>query len=279
VNIITRSVYGAALQTSELLKLPLVIKQYTTLNEKLNINDTITLADTDRPSLAYITLGNGGHRLTVGANNIAKPEPIQHLPRHAALYNHIPFIMRVVGNDLTPTERAKYRLRRLETHNGIQYVVYYAKVIDFSSTVTRLELRSVNNNVVTVSNFIPTIDDLNPTPPPINSGNVLTTTGDYVAASAKVNIALTTDDISELLNVANVIYGDPNYAIISEIALCSGIDKVVPGNFNGTTSNYTDAVGVQVCSFINTFYSLAFTNDTIVISLDIGSLEPMLTLV
>jgi hypothetical protein len=274
---IVRTAYGASLQTSELLNLPLVVKQYTTLNEKFNIHDDIQLADTDNAKLGYYVIGNGGHRFNVGVNNIAKPEPIQHLPRHAALYNHIPFIMRPVSSDLTPTERLKYRLRRIETHNAIQYVVYYGKVLNLSSTVSRLELRVVNNGSVTVTNFTPTVDDLNPTPPPINTGSVLTTTGDYIAASAKVNIILTAAEISEIMDVSNILYGDPNYAIVSELGLCSGVDKVVQGNFNGTNSNYTDTIGMQICSFISVFYPLAFINDTVNIGLDIGSVEPMLT--
>ena len=274
----TRTLQGALLQTVELLKLPLEIKSHSTLNEKLNIHNDIVLSDTDMPSVKYVTIGNGGHKMVMGTNNISKPEPIQHTPRHCGLYNHLPFVLRLPNNDLTPSQRLNYRLRRIETHDNISYVAYYLKLLDLSETVPQLELRSVTDGVITSTTFSPSIADLNPTPPPLNPGGIITTTGDYVAATAKVPFSMNSDDIAEFLNVANIIYGDVNYAMISEIGLCSGIDKVVTGNFNGLDSSYTDAIGVQITNFISSFFAANFSNGSINVILDIGNVEPLLTL-
>lgn len=273
-----RTVYSAALQASTLLGLPIVLKPNSTLNEKFGVNQSISLAETDVPAIRYLAVGNGGHRMIVGADNIAKPEPIQHTPRHAALYNQLPFILRKTNEDLTPAERANYRLRKLETHDGVSYVAYYLKVLDLSNTSTQLELRNVTDGVTTSTVFNPTAADLNPTPPAINPGGVIQTSGDYIAATAKVPFVMSTTDIEEYLNVCNIIYGDVNYAMISEIALCSGVDRTVTGDFNGTSLGYTDAIGVQVCSFLSSFFALNFTNGSISLELDAGSVEALLTL-
>lgn len=272
-----RTIYSAHLQTASLLNLPLVLKPNSTLNEKFGIHNTIAIAEDEMPSIKYITIGNGGHRMIVGADNIPKPEPILHLPRHAGLYNHLPFILRLPQNDLTPAERLQYRLRRSEVHDGTTYIAYYLKVLDLTNSNPILELRNVTDGVITSTAFEPTAADLNPTPPAINSGGVITTSGDYIAATSKVPFIMTTDDIQEFLNVCNIIYGDPNYAMITEIGLCSGVDRTVTGDFNGVSLGYTDAIAVQICSFIASFFALNFTNDEVNVLIDLGSLEPLLT--
>lgn len=275
---IVRTVYGAYLQTCQLLDLPVIIKPNSTLNEKFNIHTNIAIADSDRPAMLYVGIGNGGHRMVVGSNGIGKPEIIQHTPRHAALYNQLPFVLRLPSEDLIPTERAKYRLRRLETHDGTTYVAYYLKKLDMTNTVPQLELRTVTNGVTNSTVFSPTIADLNPTPPAINPGGVLTTTGDYIAATGKVPFTMDANEVAEFLNVANIIYGDEGYAMISEIALCSGVDRTVVGDFNGSSSGYIDSIGVQIMNFIGQFVHVPSNNSGIDIEFDVGSVEPLLVL-
>jgi hypothetical protein len=106
----------------------------------------------------------------------------------------------------------------------------------------------------------------------------LVTTGDYIAANAKVPFTMAVTDIEEFMNVCNVIYGDPNYAIISEIALCSGVDRVVTGDFNGASIGYTEAIAMQVCNFIGTFLPMNAINRNMTVMLNVGSVEPLLTL-
>lgn len=276
---IVRTVYGAYLQTCQLLGVPMVLKPNSTLNEKFNIHTNISIADSDKPSMRYVTIGNGGHRMVTGTNGIGRPEVIQHTPRNAALYNHLPFILRLPHDDLAPIERAKYRLRRLETHDGVTYVAYYLKLLNMTNTVPQLELRTVVDNITTATVFNPTIADLNPTPPALNSGGVLTTTGDYIAATGKVPFTMVSNEIDEFLNVANIIYGDDGYAMISEIGLCSGVDRTVMGDFNGASIGYTDAVGVQIINFISKFIHAPSNNAGINIEFDVGSVEPLLVLV
>lgn len=275
---IVRTVYGANIQTALKFNRVPTIYPYSTLNEKFNIHNDVPVLETDRHTFKYMAIGNGGHRVAVGADNIAKFETIQHSPKHAALYNQLPFVLRPVTDDLTSLERLNYRLRRLETHDGVQYAAYYLKVLDLTNTNTVLELRTVVDGNIISTEFSPSINDLSPTPPAIVPGNVLVTTGDYIAATSKVSFNMTTAEIAEFLNVCNIIYSDDDYAIISELALCAGIDKAVTGNFNGSTVGYTDAIAVQITNHIDTSIIAKSANAGINILFDLGSVEPLLVL-
>src|SRR5574343_1642511 len=170
---VIRTIYGAALQTAQLLNLPHVIPPHSTLNEKFNINAAMTIPDTEIPHIRYVGIGNGGHRVVVGSNNISYNQPIQHLPRHAGLYNQLPFVLRPITNDLTPQERNKYRLRTILQHGGVSYAAYYLKTIDLTNSVVDMEYYTVENGITTSSTFAPNSSDLNPTPPDLSSTGVV----------------------------------------------------------------------------------------------------------
>lgn len=273
---IIRTVIGAALQTHQLLGKPLVIKPNSTLNQKHDIQANLSINETDIVAMKYVAIGNGGHDIAVGANGIPRIKNVQHTPRHTALYNQLPFVLRLPNNDLDAGQRSRYRLRKMVTIEGTVYVAYYLRTLDLSGSVPNLELRVVADGVTTSAPYQPTLSDLSPTPPAINPGDVLVTTGDYVAATAKVPFEMSADDVTEFLNVCNVIYGSPDYAMISEIAMCSGVDRNVQGDFNGTTSGYTEAIAVQVCSFICSVIPAESINQGISLMIDCGSVESLL---
>ena len=279
MELITRTVYGAQLQTCLLLNLPLSILPNTTLNEKFGVLPTVSISTTDKPAMKYVSIGNGGHKTVTGAEGISAPYPVQHNPTDSSLFKPIPFVLRDVSNDLTNAERASYGLRRLETHDGKPYIAYYLKRLDYSDVVAKLTFKTVLNNITTTTDFIPNQSNLDPTPPPLSSTGVNVTTGSYIAATAKVPFILTESEIKELLDVATIIYGNDNLAIISEIALCSGVDKVVAVDAGGPAPfNMTEAIGVQVVTFISTFFSCKFDNSGISILLDCGASEPLFSL-
>ena len=90
---------------------------------------------------------------------------------------------------------------------------------------------------------------------------------------------MNTSDVAEFSNACKVIYGSEDYAIISEIALCAGVDKIVQGSsLSSGTFNYKEAIGVQVVSFINAFFSMQFNNDGLRTILDVGATEPLYNL-
>lgn len=275
---IVRTVYSSYLQTCSLLNLPFELKANTTLNEKFNVQSKVAPTADQDPSLGYFAIGNGGHRYITGADGISVPEPVQHRATDAALFNHLPFVLREPQLDLTPAQRANYALRKQVTYNGKSYWAYYLKRFTRDNVKAAMEYRVVNNGVTVVSPFVPNASNLNPTPPDLSTSGVNVVTGDYVAATAKFELNLTAEDVVELLHAAEVIYDNDAYAIISEIALCTGVDKVVSvpgvsGNFN-----FNEAIAVQVATFCSIHSAVKFSQNGLQIVLDVGSAEPLFNL-
>lgn len=275
---IVRTVNGALLQTCQLVGLPYTVHPNTTLNEKFGVQTQLTITQQELPRARYLAIGNGGHRMAMGPGNIPYPDMLQHRPRDMALFNHLPLVMRELDGDLTAAERSKYRMRRIEQHGGAQYAAYYLKLLDFAETVPTVEYRSVQDGTVYSSDFQATLGDLSPTPVEPSDVGVTITTGDYVAATAKVDFTMNSFDIQEFLNVTNILYGNANMGVISEFAVCSGVDRVVTGLFDGVSSNYTEVIAAQVVSFIYEFFVVKTNKTNISMSLDIGAAESMLNL-
>lgn len=276
---VTRTVYSSYIQTCLLLGLPPAYAPNSTLNEKFGILPATLPTQTERPKLGYYCIGNKGHQNVVGAESIPKPEPVQHRATDAALYGHIPFVLRPIADDLTSVERARYALRREEVHNGETYVAYYLRRLDLSNVTPIMQSKTVNDGVENTTPFVPNSSNLNPTPPDINNTGVNVTSGEYVSASALLALSLTEEDANELINVAKVLYNDEYYAIISEIGLCTGVDKVVQvSGSQGGTFNFNEAIGVQIASHIPAMIPLKFSNTGTSISLAVGATEPLFAL-
>lgn len=271
-----RTVYGAYLQTCKHLGVPFVVKDHTTLNEKWSIQAGVLPDAGVYPNLGYFCIGNGGHTITVGADNTPVMKPQQFKATNASLYRPIPFVIRALGNDLSGAERAKYCGRRLETIKGTTYIVYYIKRIETTNVVPTMNLTTVTNGVSVTTPFVPDSSNLNPTPPAISTPQIITADGSYVSATAQLSVILNEIDTSEFLNAIMIIYGDINYAMISEMALVSGIDKQVtvldPG---GTQFNMKEVIAAQVCDLANVGAALQFNPEGTTFALDIGATEPL----
>lgn len=275
----TRTVYGAYIQTCLLLGVPPVYPEHSTLNEKFGIQSGVLPTSEQFPRLRYYTIGNKGHQLVVGAQGIPKPEPVQHRATDAALFGHLPFVLRPVANDLTAGERARYALRREETHEGVRYAAYYLRRMDMTNVVPAMEYKVVSGGTEQTSPFVPNSSNLNPTAPQVNNTGVNVTSGDYVSASGRLGLIINEAEAAELLNVAKVIYDDEGYAIISEIGLCTGVDKVVQVTSSaGGTFNFNEAIGVQIATHVSGMYPMVFSNTGVTIALNVGATEPLLAL-
>lgn len=292
MNSIIRTVWGAQLQTSQLLGIPMPSLLNTTLNEALSCNTTVTVLPTDKPIVKYIAIGNGGHSMQPGVGGMALPKPIMHRSTDVTLFNHLPFVLRLPTNDLTTLEAANYRMRMVvnvlgnvvqpgPAANGssaVTYIAYYLKVLDTSVVTNKMMYNAVANGVTTTSAYVPPVSGLVPVPVVIPNNGVNVTSGDYLTVSAQVPFIMSAADAAEFLNVCTIIYNDPNYAIISEVAVCSGVDKAVTNNIVGvslTPLTYNDLVSCQIVSFISTFFAMQFNNTGIDFTIDIGATEPL----
>lgn len=273
---VTRTVYSAHLNTCKLLNKPFTILPNSTLNQKFNLFANEVPNTNEYPTLGYIGIGNKGASYEVTSSGYVLTTPIPHLARDASLYNFIPFVIRDINNDLSTTERLKYRLRVPITIGSTQYVAYYLRALSLNSVVPGVELRNVNNGVITTNSFTPTLSDLTPTPPDLSNVNLNNPNGDYLVSTAKVTFTLNQDDINNIMDACNLLYGDPRYAVINEIALCTGVDKILSGTFGSVTSNYTDVIASQVAAFISQYHALTSSTTQVEILIDLGSVEPLL---
>lgn len=275
---ITRTVYASSVQTNLFLKTAQAYPENSTLNEKFGIQARVLPAATDTPSLNCYVIGNKGHQSVIGAEGIPKTEPVQHRATDAALYGHIPFVLRPLNNDLSQTDRAKYALRLEEVHDGIRYAAYYARRLDKTNTVAQMQVKTVVNGVETTTPFVPNSSNLNPSPPAVASTGVNTTDGSYVSAVATLTLSISESEAAEILNVAKVLYGDEGYAIISEIGLVTSVDKVV--NVTSTAGNFTmnEVIVAQIAAFSPAMIPLNFNPTGASVVLNVGSTEPLLAL-
>lgn len=280
MRIVTRTVYGAEIQTAQLLKIPYAPKTSTTLNEKLNIiADALPQAGV-WPTLNYMAVGVGGRALTAGVDGIIKTTPIPHRATDAALYRQVPFVLRRQTTDLTTEQRANYALRRAETHNGVAYFAYYLKRIDKVNVSSSLYRTSKTNGVESTVPFVPNNSNLNPTVPDLPNGNAVQTltNGDYVSVSAMLTLSLTPFDVAELIEVAKVLFGSEDYAVISELALVTGTDRTVTVDGSGGVQiSFNEAVHTQVSTFISADNSLTNATDGLELLVDVGATEALLT--
>jgi len=272
----TRTVYGMYLQTCAHLNIPFVMAPNTTLNELLSIQAGVIPDANVYPTLGYLSFGNGGLTADISADGTLVMMPKIYKADSASLYNPIPLILRAIGDDITPDRRAKYAGRRVESRNGVSYIAYYLKRIDKSQIKAGMFLTTVVNGVKNTVPFVPDSSVLHPVAPVISNPGVITADGTYISASAPLNVVLDALDTEELLNVFDIIYANPNAAIISEMAICSGLDKSItitdPG---GSQFTMNEAIAVQVNDLVNIGAPLQFNADGVTFSIDIGATEPL----
>ncbi len=274
----TRTVYAALLQTNLFLDLPHNYATHSTLNEALGINSNILPNTSEKNSLKFWTIGIRGHQGDIGTNGLLLVKPIPHRATDGNNYYTLPFVLREVGNDLTPTERAKYALRKEEVISGVTYIAYYARRIDFTGVTSGMKLITVDSQSETVSDFVPGVSNLNPTPPTLPNTGTTIVSGEYVAATARISIGMTPQEAQEFRNVCDILFQTTDYALVSEIALCTGVNRSIQYTNGPTTISMNEGIGVQVATFIPSMNHLnSSSNNGFELELDVGVREPMYT--
>ena len=300
VKVVTRTIYAATLQTAKHQNTPLLVPAYSTINEAIN-NATIvayqpsvsTMAsqtaaqfnpeqDTVNIGLQYLCIGNGGHRfIDGGLNGVPVDLPVPHKASDSGLYNMIPFLCKPIADDISREARARYRLRKILEIDGEVYVAYFAKFLSMQNNSPRMTRTTIIDGVPATTNFSPTINDLKPVKPNIDA---IVNDNTYVSATATTIIDFTEQEMRDIVEACTLLYGNPNYAIISELALCSGVDKLVTNQypisgaqtpFNISDQRLKEAVAVQVNGFISTYISVKMNMQGFQLSLDLGATEPL----
>lgn len=251
--------------------------EYTTLNEKFNVLPKQYPATNIYPRLRAIGLGWGGMGMTMGADNEAYPIIGQHLSTDAALFKHVPIVLRLPEDDLSIAQRARYFLRAPYQLDGKTYWAYYLKKADFSQEENNMYIkRKLADGTIVIDNFVPSEANLNPTRIDLQDPGVNLLKGQSVVSSTIINLPLDDFDINEIRKAALLIKKASGRAIVSEICLVTGhtaqVDVPVAG---GGTVRMEEIIGAQIAAFIGANYAFDYLNQSLIEQLELGIAEPL----
>ena len=238
-------------------------------------------ADTSKLSSSYIVIGNEGHKTITGFRNVGIPAPVEHASTDAGLYWMIPFIIRPITSALSPTQRANYRLRKVHQIDGDFYEAYYAKKKPLlTQNIDLIVYQLINQNIVGQTPFIPTPQNLVPVQPVGDITNEQT----HVAVNLPTPVTFSAQDITEIINACEILYGDSTVAFLSEIGICFGMDKPVLQQFpitgpqvpqNVPPNTYYECALLTVDTFICDPKSISESTTEVGISLTSGGSTPL----
>lgn len=306
-RVITRTAVGSAIQTARGLGISHTVLDYTTLNQAINeptivqnLPSPLTRGmyvlpaynhSTDSAALAaqYIVIGNYGHKNIEGASTPGVPYsvPVEHAATDTGLFHLIPFVVVPADVETIPaqggldtTERQKYALRRTLLIDGVLYVAYYARKLDYQAATPIMQITNVVDGVETTAEFVPTMNNLRPVHPTVD----VSYSGSYVNITTPVSVVFNEKQIAYIKDACRLLYGNENYAIISEIAICSAVTKPVTHRFpnSGTQTQQvvpngyaTEAVACQVVMHITTYVPINYAEREYKIDFDFGASEPL----
>jgi hypothetical protein len=247
---------------------------YSTLNEKFQIQQTATLNTGEMPDTDFLCIGRGGHR-NVGPD---LTDILQHRITNACLFEHLPFVAREVDNDLSAAEREKYRLRRLENYDGVDYFFYYAKkltptagggsIVEIDDSVTPADTRA----------YVPSSAQLSPEPVTMVNGVVNSSTDVFLQVAGEKEVTIDNAEVAEIINACRIKYNDERKAVISELAVVSGFDREISVADGGVAATYDELVAAQCCVFMpGDNKQLIYQTEEIVYGLSVGNTLPYLT--
>lgn len=274
-----RTVIGNENQVRRELGLPFTVKPNSTLNELLMINQAMVPPSNTIPTIGYYCIGMGGISMQNCTNNpdtFPFPKVYQHKATDTGLFKILPFVMREINNDLTPQERTKYALRREENFKGVNYYAYYLKRLDLSKTIVETQIITKKaDGTFESEDYVPKDSNLKPKPQEltVDEENVLKAT--YARTIAQVPVNFSKQDVEELYNVFNIVHGDPVRAVISEIGLVSGIDKIVEVVTTTGRVQFTEVLAAQVSHINRTIQYLGANTGGFESIFNLGINEPI----
>lgn len=273
----TATVYGALLQSFSFFNRPFKLVANTTLNERFAVQAGIAPGAGEMPFAGYLCIGNGGHKNVTGGDGQFYTSAYQHSPGDAGLFKHIPFALRDLTNDLTPEEQKKFGIRKVIPVKGVNKVAYYLRRLPEGVDDPAMWINTVNGNDVTAKPFIPTSDNLNPKPQDLDPTQTLTSSGQFLSVSTLVEIALNADEIKDIIEACRLLFDNDGYAIISEMGLCTGWDRVVSSSVGGNgVIEFKEVIACQIAAHLVTYHNLPMANNGIKEIMEVGTTEPML---
>lgn len=268
-----------ACATNQMLDIP----KFSTMNEYWNVFPELSIgrkAGRDF-ELKYFSIGSrGSNCLGMNPNGTSRMRVNPHTPKDPRNYVPLPFIARLLSEDLDEDTRKKYRMRTVVEYMGELWAVYWLKLINFdlyNPKVIMVEHDQTTGNEIP-EDYIYQEDDLkNLEPPAYNQDGTLPVSNDYMNGSAILDASLNKADLAEIVNAVKVVMGDASLASINEVCVAWGIDSTQTSNLGGREIRYTEALGVTAAHFCSELDARnAGTNSVITLRFDHGNSDPML---
>lgn len=247
---------------------------HTTLNELLKI-----LADQAPqgtiPMNKYWSIGREG---TIEKDFSGRSQHVAtyHDIEHAGHYEIIPFASRPLTNDLSAAQRAKYALRLEVEHDGVMCADYYLRRITDDGEPLKLIERVINNGEVTDKEYVPLEPNLRPTKPVLVPDGVNNVSNRFITTSDKIICALDRDEVQEVIDACERIYGHAELAQITEIGLVQGVDKdITVVGHDGVPFSFKEVVGAQISHHCCKANGSLLGDDGFSMTFDIGVTDAM----
>ncbi|CAH0448085.1 hypothetical protein SM033_00261 [Vibrio phage vB_VpaM_sm033] len=219
---------------------------FSTLNGYFEIEENTPLAQDEFPEPKLLVIGRGGHE----NEGIDITNTRQHRINNACLFEHLPFVLREVNDDLTDEERRNYRLRKLVNYNGVDYFAYYAKVLNSINTSSDIEIVDTSVNPPSRTPYVPSDAQYNPQPVSMVDGEINSATNIFLSVSDVQEILITPAEIASILDAVDIIYGDRRKAVISEMGIASSFDRGINTVAGSISASYTEAIGSQILAYL-----------------------------
>jgi hypothetical protein len=212
----------------------------TTMNSLMRVFPNQVPANNANKDVLYFGIGVGG-RLADSSTNLVSAQPV--LGTNMGLYMPRPFRAVPIETDLSPTERAQYGMRVIETHNGQRYACYYLKRIAFSTLGVSFDRVDPASGNTVPYELNP--QNLSPTPPVAGSNGVIVDVADAVAVTVPAVLSVTGEEVLE--SAAVIDGGDARLAVVSEIGFYSASPEMVQGlDAANNQFPYTEAIMAQL---------------------------------
>ncbi len=277
-HITTRTIYGNLLLTAAAWKIKYDPLEGSTLNEKFGVHANTNWPDSEVPALLGTCIGIGGHINTPIVDDISLPSSVPHRVRDGAMFKMMPFVLRPLNNDLSAIQRANYAIRAKIEISGVYYWAYYVRLVNTATLTPEVKHTIITNGISNTENFQTDTTVLSPTRPQLPLPVLSETEGEYFSVFLQINLGMTQAEVAEYRNVAQIMYGDPNVAIISEYGVVGGIRRTVPlldANGQETSTNYNEILGCVVTSFTTIYQNVGSANEGYTLKMNSGANEPL----
>ena len=253
----TRSAISLPLINAMINRAPMAFLDNSTLNQKLNILPNVNDGPFSYPTINYYAIGAGDQEAYIGASGSTSLRPKSHESTDSAPFRQRPFVLRPINDDLSDVLRKDYRLRRMETHRGEQYWAYYLKKLpdaEVSPTHDYVVVDGNNNRSVPIE-WNPSVSSFEPSGRSFSSVGVNVINKEIITSRVPRKIVWTPFDREEYLNVARVLYDDEGEAILGDIAIVAGLDRVVsaPSSVSGSI-NITECILATCMAWLPKIY-------------------------